>query len=239
MGEIVIQSGCRPVVTYRLTNFGYVNKKPGFQPLQVTPEDSVIEEEKDDHKIYRRLNPNLPPKHLACKHQAEKKTAICPVQCDERCEPEGYNVLVDWDKTSHTKGTSYLHLAQPLKDLLDFYDIIKTRFFLGRKPLGTDQDDWLENETTFFFLNSAGSAFKSVNLKHISAAMGINVSAYSFRRIVSTWALSHQLEQIRKAETEALQHSLRVANDSYVQNKQLKPQMLTQTLGPKLVSDLL
>jgi hypothetical protein len=58
--------------------------------------------------------------------------------------------------------------------------------------------------------------------------MGIDVSAYAHRRIISTWALSHKLEEIRSAEEETLQHSLKVAKDAYLQNKQLKPQKLTQ-----------
>ena len=105
---------------------------------------------------------------------------------------------------------------------------VKKKFFKGRKFEHMQSDKWLEDEETSFFLNSSGSAFKSINLKRISNIMGIDVSTYAFRRIVSTWALSHELEQIRNAETEALQHSMRVATNAYQQNKQLKPQMITQ-----------
>jgi hypothetical protein len=229
MGEIIFLTGCRPVVTYRLKNFAYVNKKPGFNPKKVTPEDCVLDEEHEGQKIYRRLDPNLPPKHLACKHQLEQKSAICPVQCEERIDPEGFNILVDWDKTSELKGASYLHLPGPIKDLLDLYDIIKSNFFDGRKSLISDKENWLDDENTPFFLNSSGSPFQSVDLKHLSAAMGLDVTAYSFRRIVSTWGLSHKLDEIRTAEEETLQHSLKVANDAYLQNKQIKPQTFTQT----------
>ena len=228
MGEIVISTGCRPVVVYRLPNFEYFNKKPGFNPLKVTAEDRIINEEEEGDKIYRRLDPNLPPKHLACQHQLEQRTAICPVNCDERCDPEGFNILVYWDKTSEKMGTSYLHLAKTLKDLLDLYVLVKKKFCSGRKSKKNGQE-WIDDENTPFFRNSSGSSFCSVNLKHISAAMRIDVSAYAFRRIVSTWALSHKLEEIRQAETEALQHSLTVATGAYQQNKQIKPQVLTQT----------
>ena len=130
MGEIIFLTGCRPVVAYRLTNFAYINKKPGFNPKKVTKDDCVLDEEQDGQKIYRRLDPNLPPKHLACKHQLEQNTAICPVQCEDRIDPEGFNILVDWDKTSEAKGASYLHLPKPIKDLLDLYDIIKIKYYL-------------------------------------------------------------------------------------------------------------
>ena len=230
MGEIVISTGCRPVVAYRLTNFGYTNKKSGFNPLKVTLTDRVIDEEENDQQIYRRVNPNLPPRDLACEHQLSNNSAICPVLCAQRCDPEGFNVLVNWDKTSEKMGTSYLHLAKTLKHLLDLYDIIKTKYFKGRQSAIHNDDEWLEDEDTPFFLNSSGLAFKQIDLKHISTAMGIDVSAYAFRRIISTWALSHKLEEIRGAESEALQHSFTVARgETYQQNKQIKPQVLTQT----------
>ena len=228
MGEIIFSTGCRPVVVYRLTVGAFVGKKPGFDPHKVTKEDCVIDEEHEGEKIYRRLNPNLPPKHLACKHQLEQKTAKCPVDCEERCDPEGFNIFVDWDKVHGTKGSSYLHLAKPIKDVMDLYDIAKSKFFKGRKSAANNKEDWLENDNTPFFLNSSGSAFTSVELKHVSEAMNIDVTAYAFRRIVSTWALSHETEEIRNAEEEALQHGLKVAKDKYLQNKQLKPQVLVQ-----------
>ena len=112
---------------------------------------------------------------------------------------------------------------------MDLYDMIKSKFFKGRKPIKTLKDDWLEDEQTPFFLNSSGSPFKSIDLRHLSEAMGIDVTGYCHRRIVSTWALNHPLEEIRNAEPETLQHSLKIAEEAYMQNKQLKPQKLTQT----------
>ena len=58
--------------------------------------------------------------------------------------------------------------------------------------------------------------------------MGLDVTSYSFRRIVTTWALSHESEMIRNAEEDALNHGAKIARDRYLQNKQSKPQMLTQ-----------
>ena len=230
MGEVVMSTGCRPVVIRHLTCGSYADKKPGFDPKKVTPGDCVIDEEQGKNKIYRRVNPNLPPKDKACKHQLEQKTAECPVFCDDRCEPEGFNVYVTWDKTQGTKGPSYLHISKPLKVLMDLYDIVRSKFFKGRRPSQTNtDDDWLHDDDTPFFLNSACSSFNFLDLKHISEAMGIDVTAYSFRRIISTWALSHESEDIREAEEEALQHQLKVARDHYLQNKQMKPQKLTQT----------
>ena len=93
----------------------------------------------------------------------------------------------------------------------------------------TRKEDWIHEDSTPFFLNSACSPFKQLDLKHVTEAFGIDVTAYHFRKIVSTWAISHASAEIREAEEEALQHSLKVAKDKYLQNKQLKPQKLTQT----------
>ena len=185
MGEVILSTGCRPVVVYRLLVGAYVGKKPGFNPKRITKEDCMVDEVHDDKKIFRRLNPNLPPKHLACTHQLQHKVAICPENCDNRCDPQGFNIYCDWDKTRDTNGPSYLHLAKPIKDILDLYDIIKSKFFDGRKSK-TGEENWLHNENTNFFLNSLGSPFQVVDLKHLSEAMGIDVTAYSFRQIIST-----------------------------------------------------
>ena len=227
MGEVVIQTGCRPVVVYRMPVGGYSSMEPGFNPYVVSKNDCVLEEEENDMKLYRRLNPNLPPKHLACKHQIENKSAICPEDCEDKCEPDGFNIYVTWDKTRDTNGPSYLHLPKSTKDLLGLYDIIKTKYFEGT-TLQKDPD-WLNNKNTSFFLNTSGSAFDRLNLKHISEAMKLDVTAYDFRRIVVTWAVSHESEEIRAAESETLRHGNKVAYNHYVQNKQLRPQKLIQT----------
>ena len=112
--------------------------------------------------------------------------------------------------------------------MMDIYDIKRIRYFKGRSSPFSQKEDWIHEDSTPFFLNSACSSFKSLDMKHISEAMGIHVTAYSHRKIVATWALSHASEEIRLAEQESLQHSLKVANDKYKQNKQINPQKITQ-----------
>ena len=229
MGEVVLATGVRPIVVTRLTMASYGDKMPGFNPREISKDDCVVEEEQDDHKIFRRVNPSLPPKDKACEHQAAEKTAFCSVHCENRCDPDGYNIQVNWDKTHSTNGSSYLHLTRPLKVLMDCYSLIRSRFFQHRKPSFTQNDEWLSEDETPFFIKSSCSEFKFLDLKHISEAMNCDVTAYDFRRIVCTWALTHDNHEIREAEEEALQHRLQVAKDRYLQNKQSKPQNLTQT----------
>ena len=145
------------------------------------------------------------------------------------CIPEGYNIWVSWDKTQSTKGPYFLHIPSPIKDLMDRYDLIRTNFFKEKKPIFAVDESWLENADTPFFLNSHCGIFPSLNLRKLSTVLGIDITAYSFRKIVSTWALSHKSEEIRAAEEEALQHSLHVAKERYLQCKQIQPQNLVQT----------
>ena len=228
MGEVVCATGCRPVVVRRLTEAAYGDKTPGFNPRRVSDGDRVLEEESGNSKIYRRVNPSLPPREKACQHQLREKTAECSVSCSERCEPDGFNIFVTWDKTQGTKGPSYLHLTKPLKILMDCYAAIRSRFFENKKPTPQSNADWLTADTTTFFLNSSCSEFQFIDLKHISDEMGCDVKAYDFRRIVCTWGLSHDDSEIREAEEQALQHSVDVARERYQQNKQIKPQTFTQ-----------
>ena len=228
MGEIVMSTGKRPKVPRDLTVGAYVDKTPGFNPHEVSAGDCIIDEEKNNEKIFRRVNPNLPPKHLACIHQLKEKKAECPVMCVDRKDPDGYNIYVDWDKNQSSTGPSFLHLTKHIKSLMDAYDIIRTRFFQGRKSNISPSTNWLQEDNTPFFLNSAGSSFQFIDLKHIQEVMGLDVTSYSFRRIVTTWALSHESEMIRNAEEDALNHGAKIARDRYLQNKQSKPQMLTQ-----------
>ena len=147
IGNIMMGStGCRPVVVRRLTDAAYGDKTPGFNPRRVSDGDCVLEEEHENAKIYRRVNPSLPPRDRACQHQLEEKTAECSVSCSQRCDPDGFNIFVTWDKTQGTKGPSYLHNTKPLKILMDCYAVIRSKFFENKKPSPESNDDWLTDE---------------------------------------------------------------------------------------------
>ena len=229
MEEIVACTGCRPKVVRHLKMGALVDAKPGFNPYKVGKDDQTLEEDIGGDTIYRRVNPNLPPAEKACNHQLRDKTATCQENCDDQCVPEGYNIWVSWDKTQSTKGPYFLHIPSPIKDLMDRYDLIRTNFFREKRPKFAVDEFWLENADTPFFLNSQCGVFPSLNLRKLSSVLGVDITAYSFRKIVATWALSHKSEEIRAAEEEALQHSLHVAKERYLQCKQLQPQNLVQT----------
>ena len=68
-----------------------------------------------------------------------------------------------------------------------------------------------------FFLRGDGSVFKSLDLTRLSAELKIDVTSYTFRKIVST----NPDQNIRDAESVTLQHSKRVAKEAYLLSKQL------------------
>ena len=228
MGEVEFTTGCRPVVVRRLTNGSYGDKRPGFNPRKTSADDCVLEEEFENMKIFRRVDPNLPPRDRACIHQLEERTAECSVLCDDRVDPDGYNIFVTWDKTQGTKGPSYLHITKPLKVLMDCYDAIKSMFFKNKKMANKKNTDWEHADKTDFFLKASGKGFDFLDMKHVNDAMGCDVTAYSFRRIVCTWGVSHEDSDIRRAEEQALQHGMEIAKQRYQQNKQVQPQKFTQ-----------
>ena len=69
MEEIVACTGCRPKVVRHLKMGSYIDARPGFNPHDVNGEDATLEEEVDGEEIWRRVDPNLPPKKRACVHQ--------------------------------------------------------------------------------------------------------------------------------------------------------------------------
>ena len=80
-----------------------------------------------------------------------------------------------------------------------------------------------------FLQSSEGSSIIRVDLSYLKKILEIDITSYSFRKILSTWSLNHELEIIRQAEMVTLNHSLAVARKHYQQNDALLPQILIQT----------
>ena len=109
--------------------------------------------------------------------------------------------------------------------MMDLYDILRMKYFLS---MGLTES-FLEDDETAFFLRGDGSVFKSLDLTRLSAELKIDVTSYTFRKIVSTWGQTNPDQNIRDAESVTLQHSKRVAKEAYLLSKQLQPQNFVQT----------
>ena len=110
------------------------------------------------------------------------------------CKPEGYNVYVDFDKLS---SAYYLHLPKYIKYMMDLYDILRMKYFLR---MGLTEIS-LEYDETAFFLCGDGSVFKSLDLTRLSDELKIDVTSYTFRKIVSTWGQTNPDQNIRDCES--------------------------------------
>ena len=122
-----------------------------------------------------------------------------------------------------------MHLPAYFKSLMDAYDILRERYF---KANATDlglENDFIEEDSTPFFLKSTGVHFESPKYTKISAEIGISVSSYDFRKMKSTWSTSHERPAIRDAEGRCLQHDKDIAMKRYKLNQQLEPMLFTQT----------
>jgi hypothetical protein len=129
----------------------FADAKPGFNPYDITGEDATLEEDVDGEEIWRRVDPNRPPKQKACCHQIQSKSANCSENCGDQCIPEGYNFWITWDKTQSTKGPYFLHIPTLIKNLMDRYDIVRSKFFKEKNQVLLKMKIGLKKKTLHSF----------------------------------------------------------------------------------------
>ena len=224
--EIICCNGCRPCVLRRLPMKTWCDGKPGFNPKAISDGDCCKQESNGEDSLYRRIDPNIPPRHLACIHQIEDNSATCRESCPDEKKPDGVNLYVTFDKT---EDNYWLHLPTYVKCLMDALDILRERYFKANAQALGLRLSYFEEDSTPFFLKSDGSFFDSLELKRLSEELGIDVASYDFRKQASSWGTSHPNEEVRRAEAVTLQHSEKVAIVDYSLSRQREPQMFTQT----------
>ena len=92
--EVIVCSGCRPVVLERFPMKAWTDGTPGFNPDDTSEGDRKVREVNGDNKIYQRVNPLVPRKEYACEHQLRDISAMCVEQCAMECKPDGFNYKV-------------------------------------------------------------------------------------------------------------------------------------------------
>ena len=224
--EIICCNGCRPCVLRRLPMKTWCDGKPGFNPKAISDGDCCQQESNGEDSLYRRIDPNIPPRHLACIHQIEDNSATCRESCPNEKKPDGVNLYVTFDKT---EDNYWLHLPTYVKCLMDALDIVRERYFKANAQALGLRLSYFEEDSTPFFLKSDGSFFDSLELKRLSEELGIDVTSYDFRKQASSWGTSHPNDEVRRAEAVTLQHSEKVAIVDYKLSRQREPQMFTQT----------
>ena len=92
--EVIVCSGCRPVVLERFPMKAWTDGTPGFNPDDTSEGDRKVREVNGDDKIYQRINPLVPRKEYACEHQLRDNSATCVEHCAMECKPDGFNYKV-------------------------------------------------------------------------------------------------------------------------------------------------
>ena len=85
-------------------------------------------------------------------------------------------------------------------------DLVQAHSLLASKYLHDKVD--IHHPNTYLFLNSAGNQITQINCNTFKEFFGLPITAYDFRRSLSTFCFDNQNENIRKSEPSVLRHNL-------------------------------
>ena len=158
-------------------------------------------------------------------HRLKIRDFLDAKECKDESKEQkvGYNIDVDFDKNSDSLGSSTLHIPNDVHRMMKVYLMKRLRQF-DETNLFKEKSLDLDN---LFFVTGQGKPFSKTDLSHMNVEHA-KVTAFSHRRKVSTWAQNHEDMEIRETESEALQHSKKVAGEHYDLKKALKPQAFVQ-----------
>ena len=179
MEQLICIGGNRPCSLLGLTVGDWQNRKEGFCPFNQAEENDMIveDEEYDSRKVLR--NPYQKP------------------QGSDIDEPTGVIVESKSDKVA-IGPPCYIWLPKELEELVQAHSMMSSKYF-GQNTDVTDPH-------TLLFLNSKGTSIKKIECKHFREYIGIPITAYDFRRSLSTFCFENKNEAIRRAEPSILRH---------------------------------
>ena len=177
--QLICIGGNRPCSLLGLTVGDWQNRKEGFCPFNQTEDNDMIveDEEYDSRKILK--NPYQKP------------------QGSDKDEPTGIIVESKSDKVA-IGPPCYIWLPKELEDLVQAHSMMASKYFGQR----TD----VTHPHTILFLNSKGTSIKQIECKHFKDYIGLPITAYDFRRSLSTFCFESKNEDIRRAEPSILRH---------------------------------
>ena len=177
--QLICIGGNRPCSLLGLTVGDWQNRKEGFCPFNQTEENEMIVEDAqyDSRKVLK--NPYQKPKG------------------SDNDEPTGVIVESKSDKVA-VGPPCYIWLPNELQDLVQAHSMMSSKFF-GQK---TD----VTHPHTLLFLNSKGRPIRQIECKHFKSYIGLPITAYDFRRSLSTFCFESKNEDIKNAEPSVLRH---------------------------------
>ena len=179
--QLICIGGNRPCALLGLTVGDWENKKAGYCPFNQSEDNDLIEED---------------PKHDS------RKILKDPFQRPKGCvedEPTGIIVKSDGDKIT-VGPPCYIWFPNELCDLVQAHSLLASKYLHDKVDI--------HHPNTYLFLNSAGNQITQINCNTFKEFLGLPITAYDFRRSLSTFCFDNQNENIRKSEPSVLRHNL-------------------------------
>ena len=177
--QLICIGGNRPCALLGITVKDWAERRPGYCPFFQEEENEMLE---DDPKYDNRKVLKDPYKK--------------PKGCSSN-EPTGIIVKSETDKIS-VGAPCYIWFPNALADLVNDHSL------MAQKVIPRTID--LYHPNTRLFLNSNGREITKIECKHFKNFIGLPMTAYDFRRSLSTFCLDNKNELIRSSESAVLRH---------------------------------
>ena len=177
--QLVCLGGNRPCALLGITIRDWEDRKAGYCPFFQDEENETAEDDpvNDRRKILR--DPYKKPKGSDIK------------------EPTGVIVQSETDKIA-VGQPCYIWFPNALVELVNIHSLMAQKIL----PRSVD----IYHPTARLFLNSKGKEITKIECKHFKEFIGLPITAYDFRRSLSTFCLDSKVEAIKRAEPSILRH---------------------------------
>ena len=177
--QLICLGGNRPCALLGITLKDWSERRPGYCPFSQDSENEMFEDDPghDSRKVLK--NPYNRPKGSTY------------------TEPTGIIVQSETDKIS-VGAPCYIWFPNALADLVNDHSLMAQKLI----PRSVD----LFHPNTRLFLNSKGRELSTIKCEHFKNYIGLPITAYDFRRSLSTFCFDHKDEKIRNAESSVLRH---------------------------------
>ena len=177
--QLICLGGNRPCALLGITLKDWAERRPGFCPFFQDKENEMEEDNPNDDSRMVLKNPYKKPKGSSSN------------------EPTGIIVKSETDKIT-VGAPCYIWFPNALADLVNDHSLMAQKVI----PRSVD----LYHPKTRLFLNSKGREITKIECKHFKNYIGLPMTAYDFRRSLSTFCLDNKNELIRSSESSVLRH---------------------------------
>ena len=167
--QLICLGGNRPCALFGITVKDWEEKQPGYCPFDQDEANEMIQDDptNDQRKVLK--NPFKKPKGVAAN------------------EPTGFIVNSETDKISvNSNQPCYIWFPNAIVDLVNNHSLMAQKI-LPRAVV-------LYHPNTRLFLNINGNPIHKLDCKHFKNYIGLPITAYDFRRSLSTFCLDSKSE---------------------------------------------